>query len=1072
MPFVRPARFYRFNQTQAAAPPPPPPPPPSSPSIEIKAPANNGSAQAIPVTVSASAVANAPAASIGYVRFRANGSVFATVSAAAYSAAWSPSNGTYTLDAIATDDLGGSTTAASITFEVNVTPGAGTTLATLGVFNTSASSQEPGFITESFGHPFVMGDVSAADYPQFQLRSGTNVPYTNWSRGNWPDNSWRFSGFVLRVPASVASQKTVAASAGGMTFSDRTGIVSGTPIRLDYVTAAVSPNGLIFGRTYYARPGAGTTGVTIHDRYSAAYDEGTSAIAFTSAGTGTNRVNPGVEILVKNGGTNPGASSFTYSTITSNSDIKIRGTGEAAISGLNTSSVNSGMATSARVFEIGDGAVGRVFRVYQPFGNGDENVNVGAFHYLYALRNDAGGLYGIRYLGALRNGWIDTASAESVSMSALALLDGGSTVRNIISGTANKAVEWVSTNASGLRVSTTTDLTNQNGMIGCSFSSTGELPTPLSADTSYWLRTNGSTQIRIFASGAACASNASAITMTASGSGTHTMTILPVAEFYAMGPFTCGPTGKYDFIQAGGTGQETTTYVAVDKAYAISTKLLGPRLDDRQYTFVSASPYTIDLWVDESIYYSYEDTTGERYGLGYLPGTFWRAWHRQESTSWLAHRTHSYQRSHKVAALRRSTTLNPINQLNTTYAGMGTSIPSQYYRPTGPFSLGQTKPVYYTKRYGNYTYQHGDLPQMGAYLQWAEPHWMDSNVDQGVAGPSTITTRVLSIGSAAISAAFYNVVAGTDTVREQAWALAPAAWGLAIGPEVWNGYSAKDQWRETWDQNATWASAKLQTSGTSFAKSIGAPSDIGPGLRSWMNNYMEMVGQTAYIATQSTTIKSWIERYYTFYDNVRSNVGLYASHAYTSLYGSGTSSPQAIRMTSWGDWLTGSIVSGLTVSSDTNEFKYIAYDRKNGEFENGTKVATDPNSSQLDIGGMSARVVYFVRDHSAANNTFKLSTNSALSDELDITSNTSAGFSVSDGSRLFMRGSGVSVFATQGSGGNGPSTVAGKQWASIKMAVANGLTVSDGLVSAMQHLENQVSAQFANDAAYALKSTY
>lgn len=68
-----------------------------------------------------------------------------------------------------------------------------------------------------FGHPFKKGDIISGTFPKFELSDGTNVPYTYWNKVTWSDGSWKFAGFMLRVPSSVAGSNslTIIVKAGG-----------------------------------------------------------------------------------------------------------------------------------------------------------------------------------------------------------------------------------------------------------------------------------------------------------------------------------------------------------------------------------------------------------------------------------------------------------------------------------------------------------------------------------------------------------------------------------------------------------------------------------------------------------------------------------------------------------------------------------------------------------------------------------------------------------------------------------------------------------------------------------------
>lgn len=108
---------------------------PSVPTVSISAPATGGTTTTRPLTLTANPAAVSPATTISMVHFRLNGIPIAT----AYSSPWSvdiaPPNGTYTIDAVAVDNRGFSTTSASITHTVSVTGSTDPVPATLEIWD-------------------------------------------------------------------------------------------------------------------------------------------------------------------------------------------------------------------------------------------------------------------------------------------------------------------------------------------------------------------------------------------------------------------------------------------------------------------------------------------------------------------------------------------------------------------------------------------------------------------------------------------------------------------------------------------------------------------------------------------------------------------------------------------------------------------------------------------------------------------------------------------------------------------------------------------------------------------------
>ncbi|MBL8703114.1 MAG: hypothetical protein JNK67_32315 [Alphaproteobacteria bacterium] len=76
-------------------------------------------------------------------------------------------------------------------------------ITTLILENAGKDSLPAQFVTRAIGHAFRKGDVPAGSYPRFELEDGTECPMSWWGRATYDDGSWRFAGFVLRVPRAL-----------------------------------------------------------------------------------------------------------------------------------------------------------------------------------------------------------------------------------------------------------------------------------------------------------------------------------------------------------------------------------------------------------------------------------------------------------------------------------------------------------------------------------------------------------------------------------------------------------------------------------------------------------------------------------------------------------------------------------------------------------------------------------------------------------------------------------------------------------------------------------------------------
>lgn len=91
-------------------------------------------------------------------------------------------------------------------------------LTTLALKNTSGATQTAGFVTPSFGHAFVQGEIPVGSYPFFRTAAGVNIPATIWGENAWPDGSMQFCCVMLQVPVAIAAgaSLTVQVRSGGV----------------------------------------------------------------------------------------------------------------------------------------------------------------------------------------------------------------------------------------------------------------------------------------------------------------------------------------------------------------------------------------------------------------------------------------------------------------------------------------------------------------------------------------------------------------------------------------------------------------------------------------------------------------------------------------------------------------------------------------------------------------------------------------------------------------------------------------------------------------------------------------
>lgn len=101
--------------------------------------------------------------------------------------------------------VGGPAGVAAVVAVGSSSPAAAQTRAitTLALENSGTALLPPHFVTRAIGHAFRKGDVPAGSFPRFELEDGTECPMSWWGRSTYDDGSWRFAGFVLRVPRAL-----------------------------------------------------------------------------------------------------------------------------------------------------------------------------------------------------------------------------------------------------------------------------------------------------------------------------------------------------------------------------------------------------------------------------------------------------------------------------------------------------------------------------------------------------------------------------------------------------------------------------------------------------------------------------------------------------------------------------------------------------------------------------------------------------------------------------------------------------------------------------------------------------
>lgn len=1074
---IGPAKRFRFRSGGGGGtpvtPPPPPPPPPSTPSVSLTAPTSGGTSTSVPVTVSATATANSPATSITQVEFFAGGSSIGVDSAAPFAVAWSPDNGTYTLQARATDNLGGTALSTTLSHTVTVSPPAGTTLTTLAISNESSSaSVPPNSITQMFGHAFKKADIPTGYYPQLQLTDGTAVAANIMQPAYWPDGSMRFASFLARIPVGITAKMRIFTSSGStITLANQTDLATGDACILgstDRLPAGLDPT-----KIYYVRLGAANT-ATFHPTASDAAGN-TNAVTTSGSGAGTHRLEPAVVVAVKNGGSAPAAASVSNSTITSNSDLKV--TLDALLgsawSGTQTSSVNTGISDGGtEITTFGDGPVGRVIRVYQEFNDGSsDHAQAGAFHYVQCLQNAGGGLYGLRYWPALMNGWHDVSSAtypiDSLACDNIVAKDGSTTVANPGTGLPSHTFTWSSgaifnVSPSFRQTVGSTGESDEPTFIPVKLTTTGALPTGLDAATTYWLRqyntTFGGSQFRLFPTAADAYLGTNAVTASGAGSGTHTLAQKPWIQWYSAFKPVVGSSAKYTYVQgtAGTIASDATIRVTQNRPYMLATKVLPSyRFDDTvraQFQQNASRSYALETMDD----IQYPDQTGPTPTIGQITGHQYRHLVLNEYEQTM--RVYSATQHHRTWSVMRDATKNPINVTPDARANLGTAVPEYSLRPSNTAANnGVNAPTNYVSSFMVWTWDHRPGIQGYSYLMFGEPQMFDMMMACAQAGLCCIyggageTYRKQVVGVTT----YYNTLQSEAYERETGWRLRDLSHSAMFASTSWNGADFSDYFYDIIKNEHDFAAAYI-AAGSTFAKSIKLPVQTASGgqlMFPWGHGFIVGAQLHAYVATEYVPIRNDIENYFSFLDNVEATWGMNYVDPFWFLYSKNnanlTSWDQAAASTAFGDISWDATTDVITITDDTTVLGF-------GAIANGVNFINWGHKGT--IGGVTNGTPYYVRDWNAVAKTFKLSTNSGLTDTVDIT-NTGA---ITDETGLGgVRTGGGTSFGSAKNETSISSNIVGY----TRYAAAVGVTLPTGW-------KTMVEADYGADPTYAANPTY
>lgn len=490
-----------------------------------------------------------------------------------------------------------------------------------------------------------------------------------------------------------------------------------------------------------------------------------------------------ITINVMNGGSAPSASSRTLSDLSAGGlNLNTQVTGAVNLTGVWNSYLNHGVSNTNQSFSgetplvYGDGPAGKIWRVRASFEqSGAAHGQLEGYWYVMAPQDASGDLYGIRYLPMMQQPWYDndTPAKEYRVFSTCTLQNGASVIRDQMATYLGAAVAQNFTWASGTNctVSSSASLLGQQCVL---LTTTGTLPAGLSTNTPYWLQiVNGTTVYFSTQQG-----NAGGVTITGSGSGTHTLTPYPYLAHFGGESFT-GTTGMYNYIQgAGSVAADAPLRIQINQTYAMAS-LVYPAYD--QTVSPTSNTPVVRYWNNVNPFTSFVGQTGERFDIGLL--NTWSATHfyTQAANDETLVRCNGLIGCTMNYWFRDTTTKSLPVCNNTSYTGMPSPNPNFYFVGTnvGGFTSPDTTCI--NQVWSGVDFGH--MPEFVgyAYLFTAEPHLLDAIMQHGNAAvmqiypgiaTATVSGTVNSIGAnrnATINGTtYYGMLTGGQT-RTMGW---------------------------------------------------------------------------------------------------------------------------------------------------------------------------------------------------------------------------------------------------------------------------------------------------------------
>lgn len=588
-------------------------------------------------------------------------------------------------------------------------------------------------------------------------------------------------------------------------------------------------------------------------------------------------------VTVSSGGTAPAPSARTLAEVAANTNIIISATGKDNLSGVWTASLNDGItAANADNYVWCNGAAGKGWRIRASFKqSGSAHGQLECYFYIFATTDLSGNFGGLRYMARICQPWYNVASpvCEYRSFSALSVLNGATPLHDLVADMPSaKTFTW-----SGSGPTLTCTANGFQDGLACYLTTTGTLPAGLSTGQMYCTiqETTNSIAVGLNFSDL-IQGNTSPITPTNAGTGTHTITMLPMVT--AFGSVWAGETnGRWSYVQGSGSvAAESTILVQPNMTYWCGTKLLPPYALS---TYTPASNPSVSYYCGTAgPYLRNIGQTGASDQIGILPAYFARHIFTNAAVDEQLVRVSGLIAGHLPGCLRDNTTHSVPNVGNRTYSGMPTANQSfQWYANTTNLS-GFTAPTntnVYTQGWSYIDYSH--MPQwvMYPYLLTGEPQFMDliveyangaimhqyTGTDTAVVN-GTVNSMKVSRNGSINSVSYAGIIGhGNDLLRSAAWPVSMLADAVGILPGTIPENASYHQYFLDFltDTFAAWAGYRsmLVAGANSFVSTNGLWNECdnadGGVQDSWALDYLFHTLCKAYIATELTSISDHIQ---------------------------------------------------------------------------------------------------------------------------------------------------------------------------------------------------------------------